>query len=321
MRKRVLIVQPIHKSGVEILEPHFEVKVAPDPSVDTVIKEIKGVHGVIVRTAPFTRAIIEAADSLMVIARHGVGVDNIDVAFATERGIPVANTPYANTISVAEHVIALMTALAKQLPKYDAATREGQFEIRNTYSAVDLDGKTLGIIGLGRIGRELAAKCAAAFNMKVVAYDPYVGEDIMRQANVTNASSLDELLRQADFVSIHVPLVEETRGMIGARELALMKPTAFLINAARGGIVDENALAEALRNRQLAGAGIDVFAEEPPGPQNPLFNLDNVILTPHSGALTRECVVRMATGAAEAVRDVLLGGRARYVVNPEVYGK
>lgn len=321
MRKRVLIVQPIHRSGVEVLEPHFEVRVARDPSVDTVIKEIKGVHGVIVRTAPFPRAIIEAADSLMVIARHGVGVDNIDVAFATERGIPVATTPQVNQISVAEHVIALMTALAKQLLRYDAATRGGQFEIRNTYSAVDLDGKTLGIIGFGRIGRELAAKCAAAFSMRVVAYDPYVGEDVMRQANVTNALSLDELLRQADFVSIHVPLTGETRGMIGARELALMKPTAFLINVARGGIVDEDALAEALRKRQLAGAGVDVFVEEPPRPENPLLNLDNIILTPHSGALTQECVVRMATGAAEAVRDVLLGGIARHVVNPEVYGR
>ncbi len=321
MRKRVLIVQPIHKSGVEVLEPHFEVKVASDPSVDTVIKEIKGAHGVIVRTAPFTRAIIEAADSLMVIARHGVGVDNIDVAFATERGIPVASTPHANAISAAEHVIAFVAALAKQLHKYDVATRKGQFEIRNTYSAVDLNGKTLGIVGFGRIGRELAAKCAAAFGMKVIAYDPYIGEDIMRQANITRASSLDELLGQSDFVSIHVPLTEETRGMIGARELALMKPSAFLINAARGGIVDEEALAEALHNRRLAGAGIDVFVEEPPKPQNPLLTLDNVILTPHSGALTEECVVRMATGAAEAVRDVLLGGRARYVVNPEVYAR
>ncbi|NPV54947.1 MAG: hydroxyacid dehydrogenase [Firmicutes bacterium] len=319
MKKKVLIVQPIHESGVEVLEPYFDVKVASDPSIPTLLREIDGAHGAIVRTAPFPAEVIDKARDLEVIARHGVGVDNIDVEAATSRGIPVVYTPNANAVSVVEHVIMFMGALAKVLLPYDKATREDNFGVRNEYRAVDINGKTLGIVGVGRIGGLLCKKCMAAFDMRVLAYDPYVPAEKISEIGATPCNDLDELLRESDFVSLHLPLTDETRNLIGGRELALMKPTAFLINAARGGAVEEAALIDALTNRRIAGAALDVFEKEPPDPDNPLLKLDNVILTPHSGALTQEAVIRMATGAAEGVRDVLLGKRPQFVVNPQVF--
>ncbi|MEW8959703.1 hydroxyacid dehydrogenase [Neomoorella humiferrea] len=318
MKKKVLIVQPIHESGMKVFDDRFEVKVAPDPSVETVKREIKGVEGVVVRTAPFTREIIAAADSLKVIARHGVGVDNIDVRAATERGILVVNTPDANAVSVAEHTITAIGALAKRLLSMDLATRRGEWEVRNEYKAVDLDGKVLGLVGLGRIGTMVAKKAAAAFNMRVIAYDPYVRPETAAENNITLYSDLDRIFQEADVVSLHTPLTPETRGLVNEERLALMKASAFLINFSRGGVVDEDALYKALKNGLIAGAALDVFEEEPPPHNHPLFELDNVLLSPHSAALTKECVVRMATGAAQGVVDVLTGKRPQYVVNPEV---
>lgn len=318
MKKKVLIVQPIHESGIKVFDDRFEVKVAPDPSVETVKREIKGVEGVVVRTAPFTREIIAAADSLKVIARHGVGVDNIDVRAATERGILVVNTPDANAVSVAEHTITAIGALAKRLLSMDLATRRGEWEVRNEYKAVDLDGKVLGLVGIGRIGTMVARKAAAAFNMRVIAYDPYVRSETAAENNITLYSDLDRIFQEADVVSLHTPLTPETRGLVNEERLALMKASAFLINFSRGGVVDEDALYKALKNGLIAGAALDVFEEEPPPHNHPLFELDNVLLSPHSAALTKECVVRMATGAAQGVVDVLTGKRPQYVVNPEV---
>ncbi|MBE3572500.1 MAG: hydroxyacid dehydrogenase [Moorella humiferrea] len=318
MKKKVLIVQPIHESGMKVFDDRFEVKVAPDPSVETVKREIKGVEGVVVRTAPFTREIIAAADSLKVIARHGVGVDNIDVRAATERGILVVNTPDANAVSVAEHTITAIGALAKRLLSMDLATRRGEWEVRNEYKAVDLDGKVLGLVGIGRIGTMVARKAAAAFNMRVIAYDPYVRSETAAENNITLYSDLDRIFQEADVVSLHTPLTPETRGLVNEERLALMKASAFLINFSRGGVVDEDALYKALKNGLIAGAALDVFEEEPPPHNHPLFELDNVLLSPHSAALTKECVVRMATGAAQGVVDVLTGKRPQYVVNPEV---
>ncbi len=318
-RKKVLISQPVHESGTAILKPDFEVRVAPDSSVETLLKEIEDADGLLVRTAPIPREAIFAAKKLRIIARHGVGVDNIDVKAATERGIPVAYTPTANALSVAEHVMAMMMALAKMLPRYDRATRQGNFEIRNSYGAVDLDGKTLGIVGMGRIGSLLAQKASRAFNMKILAYDPFLGAEKLAAMGVKPVKQLDALLQESDFVSLHVPMTPETRGIIGARELGLMKPTAYLLNAARGGVVDEKALYDALSGKVIAGAGFDVFQEEPVPVNNPLLTLENIIVTPHSAALTAECVVRMATGSAQAIADALKGKRPEFIVNPEVY--
>lgn len=315
--KKVLICQPIHETGVKVLEG-FDVKVAPDPSEATVIANLAGVEGVVVRTAPFTRAIMEAAPDLKVIARHGVGVDNIDIPAATELGILVCNTPNANALSVAEHVIVAMGALAKRVLTMDRGTRKNSWEIRNEYKAFDLQGKTLGLVGLGRIGSLVAKKAMAAFDMNVVGYDPYLTPDKAATLGIRLAASVDEVLAAADVVSLHTPLTAETRGLLNKERLGRMKPGAYLINFSRGEVVVEADLVEALTNGTLAGAALDVYDPEPPQAENPLFALDNVLLSPHSAALTKECVQRMATGAAEAVRDVLNGVTPEFIVNKGV---
>jgi D-3-phosphoglycerate dehydrogenase / 2-oxoglutarate reductase len=306
---------------VRVFDDRFDVRVASDPSAKTVIKEIKGVEGVVVRMAPFTREIIEAADALKVIGRHGVGVDTIDVKAATERGIVVVNTPEANALSVAEHTITVIGALAKRVVMYDRAIRNKGWEIRNSYKAIDLDGRTLGLVGIGRIGSLVARKAAAAFNMKVIAFDPYVKPEKAREMGITLVAASEDVFRQADVVSMHTPLTPETRKFVNAARLGLMKPSAFLVNFSRGEVVDEKALYTALKTNVIAGAAIDVYDPEPPLDDNPLYELDNIILSPHSAALTQECVIRMAVGAAEGVVDVLSGKRPQFVVNPEALKK
>jgi D-3-phosphoglycerate dehydrogenase len=321
MKKKVLIVQPIHERGMQVFDDRFDVRVASDSSVATVIKEIKGVEGVVVRMAPFTREIIEAAVAHKVIGRHGVGVDTIDIQAATEKGIVVVNTPNANATSVAEHTLTAIGALAKRVVVYDHAIREGRWELRNSYGAIDLDGKILGLVGVGRIGSMVARRAAAAYNMKVIAFDPYVTPEKAQEMGVTLCTAMDDIFRQADVVSLHTPLTPETRGFVNAARLRLMRSTAFLVNFSRGEVVDEKALYDALKTGVIAGAAIDVYDPEPPLKDNPLFELDNIILSPHSAALTGECVIRMATGAAEGVVDVLTGRRPQFVVNPEVLNK
>jgi len=319
MKKKILIVQPIHQRGMQVFDESYDVRVASDPSAATVIKEIKGVEGVVVRMAPFTREIIEAADALKVIGRHGVGVDTIDIQAATEKGIVVVNTPNANATSVAEHTLTAIGALAKRVVTYDRAIREERWELRNSYGAVDLDGKILGLVGVGRIGSMVARRAAAAFNMKAIAFDPYVTQEKAREMGVTLCAAMDDVFAQADVVSLHTPLTPETRRLVDAARLRSMKPTAFLVNFSRGEVLDEKALYDALKSGVIAGAAIDVYDPEPPLKDNPLFELDNIILSPHSAALTEECVIRMATGAAEGVVDVLTGRRPQFIVNPEVF--
>ena len=319
MKQKILIVQPIHERGVRVFDERFDVRVASDPSVATVLKEIRGVAGVVVRTAPFPGEIIEAADALKVIGRHGVGVDNIDVKAATEKGIVVVYTPNANATSVAEHTITAIGALAKRAVSYDRATREGRWEIRNSYKAVDLDGKILGLVGIGRIGSMVARRAAAAYNMKVIAFDPYIRPETADRLGVSILARMDDVFGQADVVSLHTPLTPETRGLVNEAKLRLMKPTSFLINFSRGEVVDEKALCMALRSGVIAAAAIDVYDPEPPLKDNPLFALENILLSPHSAALTEECVIRMATGAAEGIVDVLSGKKPQYIVNPDVY--
>jgi D-3-phosphoglycerate dehydrogenase / 2-oxoglutarate reductase len=321
MKKKILIVQAIHERGMQVFDERFDVRVASDPSEATVIKEIKGVEGVVVRMAPFTRKLIEAAAALKVIGRHGVGVDTIDVQAATEKGIVVTNTPNANATSVAEHTLTAIGALAKRVVVYDRAIRHRQWELRNSYGAIDLDGRILGLVGVGRIGSMVARRAAAAYNMKAIAFDPYITPEKALEMGVTLCNAMDDVFRQADVVSLHTPLTPETRRLVNADRLRLMKPTAFLVNFSRGEVIDERALYEALKAGVIAGAAIDVYDPEPPLDDNPLFELDNILLSPHSAALTGECVIRMATGAAEGVVDVLSGRRPQFVVNPEVLSK
>ncbi len=279
------------------------------PSFDL---HIADAEAILLSTAyKMTRQVIESAKNLKVISRTGVGVDNVDVQAASERGILVLNTPLSNSISVAEHAVALMVALSKQLVRYDYELRSGNFAIRRTNKAVDMDGKTLGLIGCGRIGRFAAEKCRAAFGMQVIGYDPY----IERLDGITLYKDIKDVFRLADYISIHIPLTPETKGLVGEELLSLMKPTAFLVNTARGGIIDEAALAKKLADEAIAGAALDVFEQEPPGADSPLLTLRNAILTPHSAALTRECSERVATDAAEGLADYLAGREPKAIFN------
>jgi D-3-phosphoglycerate dehydrogenase len=319
-KAKILIPQPIRQEGMQFIADHgYEGRVPPDFSETTLLKEVEDAAGILVRTADLPGSVINAGKALKVIARHGVGYDNIDVKAATARKIPVCITPRANALSVAEHVLALMLALAKRIIPLDAATRRNEWELRNANPGVDLEGKTIGIIGMGRIGTLVCKKAIGAFSMKVLAYDPLVPPATMEQLGATVVKEIPELMRAADVVTVHVPSTPETKHLIGEKTLALMKPTAFLINTARGPLVDEAALAKALREKKIAGAGVDVFDPEPPKPDNPLSGLPNIILTPHSAALTVECMIRMATHAAQAIFDVLEGRRPEGVINPEVF--
>lgn len=312
---KVLIVQPIHNAGIDLLKSAgFEVLYASSPDPEIVAREIKGIDGVIVRTAPFTGEIIEQADSLKVISRHGVGVDNIDIESASRKGIFVLNTPGVNDVSVAEHTIAIMLALSKRIKDIDNAVRTGNFSIREEYSIIDIDGKALGIIGFGRIGSLVAKKCRNAFNMKILVYDPYVDRERVKEVD-GELVDLETLLRESDFICIHTPLNNETKGLIGERELRMMKPSSFIINMARGPIWDEKAVARAITEGWIMGAGTDVFVEEPPRIDNPLLGLNNTVLSPHMAALTKECVIRMAVESAQGVIDVLTGKKPKSIVN------
>jgi D-3-phosphoglycerate dehydrogenase len=317
---KILISQPIHADGMQLIQQAgYEARVSPDIAEATLRREIQDADGLLVRTAEIPASVIAAGKRLKVIARHGVGYDNIDVATATKQGVAVAITPRANALSVAEHVLALMFALAKRIIEYDAATRANQWEIRNCYGAVDLSGKTLGILGMGRIGSLVCRKAKHGLDMEVVAYDPLIPREAMEQAGARVVKTVREVLEVADVVTVHVPSTPETKGLIGEKELRAMKPTAFLINTARGPLVDEAALVRALQEKRIAAAGVDVFDPEPPTAGNPLFGLRNAIVTPHTAALTAECVMRMATHAAQAILDVLAGRRPEGVVNPQVF--
>ncbi len=321
MRSRPkVLIQPIHEAGARLLaEKGCDVRLALDPSPAALARDLEGCQAFLVRTAPVPAALIDGATCLQVIARHGVGTDNVDLAAATRRKIPVCITPRANAVSVAEHVLALMLALAKQVVAYDAAVRNGQWEVRDGLRAVDLAGKTLGIIGMGRIGTLVCRKAKAAFEMEVLACDPFVAPQRMEQAGAKVVETVPQLLRAADFVTLHAPSSPQTKGLIGHAEIAAMKPTSFLVNTGRGSLVDEEALVRALEERRIAGAGLDVFGREPPAATHPLFGLPNVVLTPHSAGLTAESAVRMATEAAQAVIDALEGRRPEGVINPEVF--
>lgn len=298
---KVLITDPIAKEGVEILKREgFQVDEKPGIPKEELIATIPEYDAIIVRSATkVTREVIEAAKKLRVIGRAGVGLDNIDREAAKERGIKVLNTPEATSISVAELSLAMMFANARPLVEGTTSLKQGKWE-KKRLKGFELYGKTLGIIGIGRIGKELA-KRAKALGMRVLAYDPYVSS-----SDVAELTTLDNLLKESDFISIHTPLTDETRHLISREEFEKMKDGVVLINCARGGIVDEDALYEALKSGKVKSAGIDVYEKEPPI-GNRLLELENVVLTPHIGAQTSEGQKRAGIGIAELVRDTLKG--------------
>lgn len=312
---RVLVADQIALDGLAPLrdDSRFELVVKPGLKGAELADAIAMADAVLVRSATqITRESLSRANGLKVIGRAGVGVDTIDVDAATERGIAVLTAPAGNTISAAELTLALTLALARRVSAADRSMKAGEWD-RKSFSGTELYGKTLGLIGAGRIGGEVA-KRARAFGMQVVAYDPFLIAERASALGIERAE-LDEVLRRADVVSLHVPLTDATAGLLGDRELALMKPTAVIVNAARGGVVREDALVRALQAKRLGGAALDVFESEPLPADHPLRSLDNVVLTPHLGASTAEAQQNVALEIAEAVRAALVEGDLSRAVN------
>ena len=312
---KVLVSDSVAAEAIERLKAvqGIEVDYAPELKGEELKKHLADAEGLIVRSATkVTAELIAAAPKLRCIVRAGVGVDTVDVPAASRRGIIVMNTPGGNTLSTAEHTMALLLALSRNVYPACASLKGGKWD-RKSFMGTQLAGKTIGVIGLGRIGIEVARRCTA-FGMGVLGFDPYMTPDRAKQLQVPLAPSLDEVWARADYVTVHVPMGDETRGMIGAAQLAKMKDGVRIINCARGGIVDEAALAEAIRSGKVAGAALDVFESEPPKGRE-LIDLPQVLCTPHLGASTEEAQVSVAVEAAEIISDALLRGRIRNAVN------
>ena len=315
MAYKVVIPQDITDAGKNFLKENgYELIIGSGKTdVETLTKEVAPADAILARTAPFPAEVIAAAPNLKVIGRHGIGVDNIDVDYCTKKGVWVTFAPNSNANSVAEHTIGFLIAAAHHFAFMDRSTRSGDWEIRNKRKGVDLQGKTLGVVGLGRIGRAVAEKCMAAFGMKVIACDAFLPADKFPKGVVS--ATVADVFSKADFVTLHMPTTPETRGMVNAKLLATMKKTAFLVNCARGEVMNEADLYDALKNNRIAGAAIDVFEVEPAKADNPLFTLDNIMVTPHNAALTAESMDRMGLHAAMGIHAVLSGGKPEWPVN------
>jgi D-3-phosphoglycerate dehydrogenase / 2-oxoglutarate reductase len=310
---RILVADPLADSGVAALAAHHDVDVKPGLSKDELLGIAAGYDAIVVRSQTTIDAdVLAAATNLKVVARAGVGLDNVDVEAATRLGVVVCNAPQSNIVSAAEHTVALLLALARNIPQAHAALVQGRWE-RSAWSGTELHDKVLGVLGLGRIGTLVAQRCHA-FGMRLVAYDPFIAPDRAARLGVELLPTVDEVLERADFVTVHLPKTAETLGLLDADRLRRMKPTARLLNVARGGIIDEHALAEALRTGVIAGAAIDVFASEPTT-SSPLFGLPNVVVTPHLGASTDEAQDKAGTQVADYVNLALAGEFVPSAVN------
>jgi len=320
MPLKIFVADDVSESGLEPLRAaSFNVEKRTGLSHADLVTALADCEGLIVRSeTKVTAALLDAASNLRVIGRAGVGVDNIDVPSATMRGVVVMNAPDGNTITTAEHTIALLVSLARSIPQANRSLKAGLWE-RKKFIGVELQGKTLGIVGLGRIGRVVASR-ARGLGMTIVAYDPFIAADQARDLEIELAP-LADVYSRADFLTVHTPLTNETRGMIDRDVLGKMKKGARIINCARGGLVDEEALYDAIKNGSIAGAAIDVFAQEPPPPDHPLLGLDQVIATPHLGASTTEAQEGVAFTVAEQMRDYFLTGALRGAVNVPAVGQ
>ena len=311
----VLIPQDVPEEAKEELrQMGCVVKMGSGYSEADIIRDVVDCDALVARTAAFTRAVLEAGKKLKIVSRFGVGVDNVDLKAAEELGIWVANTPQANSTTVAEHALAMMMACAIDLVDSCNEMRKGNFAYRNKVLGTDLGGKTLGVLGLGKIGAHLAKIASAGLGMQVLAYDPFV-EQAKAPVGVTMLTDRDALFQRADFISVHLPLCEETRGAVGARELSLMKETAYLINCARGEVIVESDLIEALKAKKIAGAALDVFEKEPPDVDNPLFAMPNVLVTPHDASFTKESFGRMGQHMVQNIKDVMAGNPPTWPAN------
>lgn len=315
---KIVMTQALCAAGYEPLSREGEIYVANSGNPSDYPEQMQDAQCIVVRIGHMNRQEIEAAPNLRVIGRSGIGYDSIDIDAANERGIPVVIAPHCNADSVAEHTLALMFALASNLVECHNEAVKGNFEIRNSQKGFELQGRTVGIIGFGDIGKRVGRLCQG-LRMKLLAYDPYCPPEDIAAHGAKQCLKLSELLSSSDIVTIHTPLNPETRGMIRMEQLRMMKPGSLLINCARGGIVDEADLITALKDRVLAGAGIDVTVEEPLQANNPLCSAPNLILSPHSAAQTQEATIRAASMCAEGCIAVLHGKRWPAVANPEAY--
>ncbi|MGE5631034.1 MAG: hydroxyacid dehydrogenase [Caulobacteraceae bacterium] len=314
----IVLSHALYKPGMEAIEGKANVIIPNNGDSDVILGQLKEADGFILRIGKIDRKAIEACERLKVITRPGVGVDNVDVAAATEKGIPVVICPAANSRAVAEHTLALLFAVSKNIVESDNETRKGNFGIRNKYAAVEVQGKTISILGFGNIGKELARICLG-IGMKVLVYDPFVTVETASAMGCSHSTDLMEAIAAGDYVSLHMPSIPQTKGLIGKAQFEIMKPTAYFLNCARGDIVNEAALVEALKNGVIAGAGVDVLVDEPMKADHPLMQFANCIVTPHMAAQTQETTRNVVLMAVEGTLAVLRGEKWPHVCNPEAY--
>ncbi len=322
--RKILIDRPLHPKALKMLEDYAEVIKIYDDNLDALKNALTIVDGVICSAAlKMTPEMISLSGNLKVIGRPGVGYDSVDVEYATEVGIPVVYAPDGPTESVAEHVIGFMIALAKKMNIVEKALREnGDFGIRTRVTGMELQGKILGLVGAGRIGKRVAEIARQGLGMNILIYDPYFnGSENFLNGEYLLVQELDELLEKSDVVSIHIPYKKETEKFIGREEFKKMKSNAIFINTSRGKVIDEKALVDALKSGEIQSAGLDVFENEPPDPNNPLFKLDNTIVTPHLSSFTDEGKMKMGVAVVKGVIDVLEGAFPDFIVNGEVWDK
>ena len=310
---KILVADPLAKEGVEALKAYAEVDVKTGMTKDEIKSIIGNYDAIAVRSeTKVTAEIIDAGKKLQVIGRAGVGVDNVDLDAATRNGVLVVNAPTGNTISAAEHTIGLMVALARHIPQANQKLRAGEWK-RKEYMGTEIRNKTLGVVGLGNVGAEVA-KRAAGLLMKIIAYDPFVSEEVAKNLG-SRMVTLDELLKESDFITLHIPLTPKTKGLLGEKEIAKMKPSVRIINCARGGIIDEELLFKAVQDGKIAGAAVDVFTKEPAPADNPLLKSEKIIVTPHLAASTTEAQISASTDIAEQIIAALKGDPVRYAIN------
>jgi len=314
MTEKILVSDKISEDGLEVFRrAGFHVDHLPEITQDQIREQIGQYTGWVIRSrSRATADIIEKADKLRVIGRAGVGVDNVDTVAATRKGIIVMNTPGGNTTSTAEHTVSMMLAIARLIPQADASMKAGQWD-KKSFNGVEFSGKVLGIMGLGRIGQEVA-KRLKSFDMHILGYDPFLSHDRMRQLGV-EACTVDEICQRADFITVHTPLSPETKDLIGAAQFAMMKKSTRVVNCARGGIINEEALLEALQTKKIAGAALDVFTVEPIAADHPFRKLSNIVITPHIAASTTEAQENVAIQVAEQIAEMLKGGAVRNALN------
>lgn len=317
--EKVFLTEHIHNDAVAYLKEHFEVVQGTSVEPSGIIHQAQGCAAILIRSAKITAEIMDAIPTLKVVAKHGMGVDNIDVEHATEKGILVVNAPFSNLNAVAEHIVMLLISLSKRTVRMDKLTRAGEFAQRNTYKTIELKGATVGIIGLGKISR-MVVKKLSGFEMNIIASDPFVKQADIGDLPVSIVTA-EEVYTKSDFVIVHTSLFPTTFHLVGEKQFKMMKNTAFIINAARGPVIDEAAMIEALRSGEIAGAGLDVFEQEPPSADNPLLAMENVILSPHNAALSDGALRAMAMDSSMGITEYLTGKPVTYPVNGEVLNR